>query len=199
MPRAGSSSPIAFQADGIKAQSPATLRSTRGFSASAANSGFLRTRCKWTVLPSRTNCVGTTTGTSRWRPAATRWPKLLASTKGRHSASPRVASTGAVYIPRVWHSGRGFEFLDRLGPMTRVVDLAVGGAADGVDHAHPAGGLVVGEPLLDVRDDLGFNRRWRTLRRRGSRPPARSHPRSAPRRPGAGCRPRRHRAPPRAS
>src|ERR1039458_2676658 len=151
----------------MNAQSPATLRSTRGFSASAANNGLVRTRCKRTVFPSSRNCVGTTTGTSRWRPAATRGPKLLASTKGRHSASPRVASTGAVYIQRVWHSGRGLEFLHRFGPVTLVIDLAVGGAADGLDHPHPAGGLVAGQPFLDVIDELGFGGGRRPIRAHG--------------------------------
>src|ERR1019366_195876 len=155
MPNAGFSSPMAFQAEGMKAQWPATLRRTRGFSANALKTGFVRTRCRRTVSPSSRNWVGTTTGTSRLRPAAARWPKLLAATKGRHSVSPRVASTGAVYIKRVWHSCRG-QILHRLGPVTRVVDLAVGRTTDGVDHPHPARRLVAGQPFLDVGNELGF-------------------------------------------
>ena len=75
MPSSGSSSPMAFHAEGMKAQSPATLISTRGCSSIASRIGFLPTRWRITSSPSRTNWVGTTTGTSRPLPAATRWPK----------------------------------------------------------------------------------------------------------------------------
>src|ERR1700722_16097279 len=85
----------------------------------------------------------------------------MASTKGRHSASPRVASAGAIYIGpasigAVPHSGRGLEVLYRLGAVAPVVDLAVGCPPDGVDDAHAARSLVPRQTLLDVVDDLGL-------------------------------------------
>src|SRR5450631_415555 len=166
MPRRGSSPSTAFHADGMKAQSAATLKTTLGFSASAAKTGFARTRCSHNVSPSSTNWVGTTTGTSRSRPGATRRPKGLASTKVRHSASPRVASTGAVYTelgdrprPRTRSCPRRrSELGDRLVAVALVVDLAVGGPADAVDEAHAPRCLVGGQAGLDVVDELGFGR-----------------------------------------
>ena len=58
MPRSGSSSPMAFQAEGMNAQSPATLISTRGCSSIASRIGFLPTRWRIISSPSRTNWVG---------------------------------------------------------------------------------------------------------------------------------------------
>ena len=61
---------MAFHDDGMKAQSSATLRRTRGFSASAPEVGFARTEdCSHTVSFSSTNCVGTTTGSFTFGPA----------------------------------------------------------------------------------------------------------------------------------
>src|ERR1019366_8632204 len=86
------------QAEGMKAQSPARLMSTRGCSAMASKIGFFPTRCRISSSPSRTNWVGTTTGTTRPLPVATRWPNPCETTKSRHSASPQPASTFAMYI-----------------------------------------------------------------------------------------------------
>src|SRR6202050_5766171 len=173
MPNAGSSASMAFQADGMKAQSSATLRTTRGFSASASNTGLARTRCSHTVVRASTNWVGTTTGTSRsGAPRATRCPKGCAATKARHSWSPSVASTGAMNMSQ---SGPGrpaarsvrprLHSLNRLGPMALVVDLAVRRPPDGGDAAHPARRLVRGQAFLHVPDQLGLVGHRRPVRR----------------------------------
>src|ERR1017187_2034369 len=107
MPSRGSSSPMAFHEEGMKAQSPATLIRTRGCSSIASRIGFLSTRWRITSSPSRTNCVGTTTGTSRSTPAATRWPKPWLATNSRHSSSPKPLSTFAMYTCLPYQVVRG--------------------------------------------------------------------------------------------
>src|ERR1700744_4752002 len=150
---------MTFHDDGMNAQSPATLRTTRGFSAKAVKMGLARTRCSQTVSSSRTNCVGTMTGSSRFGPpGATRCPKDWATTKERHSLSPRVASTGAMYMGSVCPSGASAggdaQLVHRLGAVALVVHLSVGRPADGGDCPHAAGCFVGCQLVLDVGDQL---------------------------------------------
>ena len=127
----------------MKAQSSATLSSTRVFSARAVKIGLARTRCSQTVPSSKTNCVGTTTGRSRpGPPGATRWPNGWEVTNERHSSSPRVASAGAMNMRlSLAQDGRGPR-PEARGPRRRGGAGAQAQGGAGADSARGAPGLV---------------------------------------------------------
>src|SRR3954447_8737088 len=151
MPRAGSSSSIAFQCDGTNAQSPATDSSTVGFSPIARQTGFGRARCNSTSgfgssAASTMNCVGTTTGSAR-RPGAIRWPKPWSRTNAQISSTSRGAShgwTSTVSLSRP-DGVASVGFLPALrARLPRITDIRAAASADvDVVGSRPGGAVAV--------------------------------------------------------
>ena len=142
---------MAFQADGMKAQSPATLSSDAWVLGEGGEErvGAHEVEADGVVLEHE---LGRDDDGDV--AIAARGHKVTEAV-GLDEGTPLRLAEGGVSrgdVHRVESAAfrRGLELLYRLGPVAPVVDLAVGGPPDGVDDAHPAGGLVPGQPVLDV-------------------------------------------------
>ena len=167
IPSAGSSSPIAFHAEGMKAQSSATLRSTRGFSARASNTGIGPHEMQphrvarqhelgghdhrhVALGPARCDQVAEGMGLHEGAPL----PFAASGVDGGDEHRLSLAQAGAALEAGPDRLRPDPDLLDRLGPVALVVDLAVRRPADRGDAPHAPGRLVVSQAFLDVGDQL---------------------------------------------